>query len=121
MSTTILDIENEKKVEIYTNGPWVILRIGNLCFSPLGKRKNCIIPEGYVKKDISHVGILRLTDEIVFITEYYDLSVHDGKFFLHLDDRAHPIYSYAITFRISPEMFAKLIIYTFANAKNISA
>jgi len=117
------NVKEKEKVEIYSNGPWVFVCVESICFSPLGKRENVasVIPSGYEQVDVKNVSIWRLPNSkiVVITTEYYDLYVDQGKYFLHLDDRAHPEYTFAITFRISPDMFAELVSYTFAHAKKL--
>jgi len=112
--------EIEKEVEIYTNGPFVFLCVNNLCFTPFDKRENCVIPSGYEQVEVKNVSIFRLKSKIVVITtEYFDLSIDGEKFFLHMDDRAHSIYTFSITFRIPPDVFAEIVGYTFAHAEKI--
>ena len=112
--------EIEKEVEIYTNGPFVFLCVNNLCFTPFDKRENCVIPSGYEQVEVKNVSIFRLKSKIVVITtEYFDLSIDGEKFFLHMDDRANPTYTFAITFRISATLFAKLLAYIFSTAEKL--
>ena len=109
---------------MYVNGPWVYMKINDMCFTPMGKQKadKCRIPEGYMKKDVNYLTVLldfSGTGQTIFITEYYVFYAEDGKFYLHFDDRAHPEITYAVTFRITPKMFTELLNYTYQHANVI--
>ena len=115
------NVKETEKVEIYTNGPFVFLKIDNKCFTPFEKRENCVIPSGYEQVEVRNVSIFRLPNSkiVVITTDYFDLSIDGEKYFLHMDDRANPTYTFSITFRISPTLFAKLLAYIFSTAEKL--
>ena len=116
--------EEKKTVQIYTNGVFIFLKVGNKCFTPFERRQKCIIPSGYKRVDVRNVSIFRFNHtnlkKVVITTEYFDLSIEEGKCFLSMDDRGHPIYTFGMVTKISPNLFSKLLEYTFMHAEKIS-
>ena len=114
MINEINEKENGEKVEVYRNNAWIIIKIGKFTYSCLGKRESDILKrlEGYRKVDITYTTIWRRKDDTVIITDYYDIYIRNRKFFLHIDDGGHPIYTYACEFRLTPEAVKELLAYT---------
>jgi len=123
--------ETKEKIKVFSRNSFTWLKIGKKIYTPFGVSnfsseeeveeyfRSISLYEYEIKN--FHVTIIPYDTLIEFSCKYFALRLNSRNFFLHLEDKAHPEYTWVRNFGISSEEAFLLLNYVFSRAEKISS